>query len=470
MKKMLIGILAGAFLIAFCGVAAAQWETSGSTMPGPGNEAGKAFFIDGKIYAIGGFDSATFTFSDAVRIFDPVTDTWTSGATAPIKLTRYAAATDGEKIYFIFGIDDGASTTVVNIYDPATDSWSTGAAVTLAEGVQAAFDPVSGYIYTWGRGLPTKVYDPETDTFESDVATQPGGDFLTCGGVIGGDLVVAGGVDSLIFSPPPLTPEALDIGAGTWSTLSPVAPLGRWDHGCALYSDELYVLGGRFAGWDDFLDDVYTFAPAKGTWTAIDSLPVAVAGAWAVNAENYLFAGGGRITAGQNTTTYYLKMANADPEITSDAVTEVVADDLYEYDVEAFDIDFYDELEFELLDGPMGMVIDSVTGEITWDTTDVDPDDYDVEVSVDDGDTPKGTDTQAFTVTVTAPGDDDTTGDDDTGDDDTGDDDTGDDDTGDDDAADDDAADDDATDDDATDDDTAPIGGDDDDDDSGCGC
>jgi len=80
--------------------------------------------VDSKIYVIGGYGSA---YLGTVEIYDPVTDTWSTGANMPT--ARYAmtsAVVDG-KIYAIGG--NSASSGYLNkvyIYDPATDVWSTG--------------------------------------------------------------------------------------------------------------------------------------------------------------------------------------------------------------------------------------------------------------------------------------------------------------------------------------------------------
>lgn len=57
--------------------------------------------------------------------------------------------------------------------------------------------------------------------------------------------------------------------------------------------------------------------------------------------------------------------ANNAPTITSTAITSAIEDELYEYDVDATDADG-DTLTFSLTEKPSGMVIDDVTGEITW--------------------------------------------------------------------------------------------------------
>ncbi len=94
---------------------------------------------------------------------------------------------------------------------------------------------------------------------------------------------------------------------------------------------------------------------------------------------------------------------NRNPEITSTPVTDVVEDTRYYYDVEATDPDTEDipELRFSLIDGPVDMEIDPVTGEITWDVPldafDLGPE-YVVTVQVSDA--YGGQDEQTFTLTV----------------------------------------------------------------------
>jgi len=92
---------------------------------------------------------------------------------------------------------------------------------------------------------------------------------------------------------------------------------------------------------------------------------------------------------------------NDAPTITSTAVTTATVGLTYTYNVDATDADG-DTLTFSLTTFPSGMTINSATGVITWTPTNSDIGSNPVTVEVSDGN--GGTDTQPFTITVSANG------------------------------------------------------------------
>ncbi len=89
---------------------------------------------------------------------------------------------------------------------------------------------------------------------------------------------------------------------------------------------------------------------------------------------------------------------NSPPAITSLPATEVERGSVYFYDVEASDPDPQDTLVYSLLEAPSGMSIDSNTGEIQWDTSDLPT--MSVAVSVVVVDSKEASDQQDFVVHV----------------------------------------------------------------------
>lgn len=83
------------------------------------------------------------------------------------------------------------------------------------------------------------------------------------------------------------------------------------------------------------------------------------------------------------------------PQITSEPVEEANVSVLYQYDVEAEDADSEDVLRYGLTSSPIGMIINSATGEIEWIPTEVG--EFNVRVVVSDS---IDEDAQEFTVTV----------------------------------------------------------------------
>jgi RHS repeat-associated protein len=92
---------------------------------------------------------------------------------------------------------------------------------------------------------------------------------------------------------------------------------------------------------------------------------------------------------------------NNPPTIISTAITAATVGQVYSYDVNATDPDAGDVLTYSLTTFPTGMTITVSTGLIAWTPTSGQTGPQNVTVQVSDGH-PGGTDTQSFTVTVSA--------------------------------------------------------------------
>jgi len=147
--------------------------------------------VNGKIYAIGGYDPSNRNASlSTVEVYDPATNTWrssteppgTPGAPAPMPTARgfLAAAAVNGKIYAIGG-DDGNIVNTVEVYDPATNTWRSSTEPPGTPGAPApmptaqfklAAAAVNGKIYAIGgvagNALQTvEVYDPSSNSWST---------------------------------------------------------------------------------------------------------------------------------------------------------------------------------------------------------------------------------------------------------------------------------------------------------------
>jgi N-acetylneuraminic acid mutarotase len=137
------------------------WATKASMPIGTSNM--QANTVNGKIYVIGGsiitagtppytWATPTINFTE---IYDPVTDSWTRGAPIPYPVIGYASAVVDNKIYVISGQDEynlpDINVTFNQIYDPASDSWSSGASMPVA-----TFSAAAGA--TTGEQAPKCIY------------------------------------------------------------------------------------------------------------------------------------------------------------------------------------------------------------------------------------------------------------------------------------------------------------------------
>jgi hypothetical protein len=113
--------------------------------------------VNGKIYAIGGLGGI-----DKVEVYDPDSNSWGTAASMPAALfdpsagrSDLAAASVNGKIYAIGGFEPDASTNqlhianTVQVYDPSSNSWSTAAGMPTARDSLAAAD-ANGLIYAVG--------------------------------------------------------------------------------------------------------------------------------------------------------------------------------------------------------------------------------------------------------------------------------------------------------------------------------
>lgn len=116
--------------------------------------------MNNKIYAMSGWSVKT-PLSDQVQIFDPKSNTWTTGTPIPIPVTLAGAgATTGamapKRIYVIGGCPAAntqaqSGISANQVYDPATDTWSSGAEMPTAR-YGLALAVANDKLYVMGGG------------------------------------------------------------------------------------------------------------------------------------------------------------------------------------------------------------------------------------------------------------------------------------------------------------------------------
>lgn len=86
--------------------------------------------LDGRIYAIGGLTwlgNKNYNLTDAVELYDPQTDTWTSRRPFPTRIEGLMVAAVNGLIYAIGGTSVQATENTTWIYNPQNDTWRSGA-------------------------------------------------------------------------------------------------------------------------------------------------------------------------------------------------------------------------------------------------------------------------------------------------------------------------------------------------------
>jgi N-acetylneuraminic acid mutarotase len=179
-----------------------------SSMPS-GTERGSSAIaaIDGDIYLAGGLQSGAV---NMVSKFDPQTEEWIELASAPRSFDHAAFAAIDGKLIVAGGRDTniGAITADVDIYDPASDTWSSGAQMSTARGGVAGA-VLGGEFYVIGGEGNSEVatgvfddveaYDPATDTW-AILEAMPNPRHGMGAAAVDGRIIVPGGADEEAFA------------------------------------------------------------------------------------------------------------------------------------------------------------------------------------------------------------------------------------------------------------------------------
>ncbi len=265
-----------------------QWSTL-PTLDTPKSHS-PTLTYQGKIYVFGGggdhFDSLNST-----QIFDPATGKWSTGTPMPTPRSGSAYALVDGKIYVIGGMHkpkDGKFFFLKNmeIYDPETDSWSTGPDMGHLHDYPAC-TMLDGKIYVLGGHHPEATeggpstdpgfevcerFDPQTGEWEQ-IASLLTPRFALSAVNYQGRIYTMGGVAC--------TPEGFrnfdhlecyDPASNQWSMVEEFKlPYETAGQGSVVIGDQLYVFGG-YSG-DGICNKVncYNFSTQK--WTALDDMP-----------------------------------------------------------------------------------------------------------------------------------------------------------------------------------------------------
>ena len=235
-----------------------------------------ASVYNGEIYVFGGINTAGTSLS-TVEIYNPTTNTWRPGVSAPVALSFYQAATVGSRTYLI---NQAAS---VRIFDHLAGAWTSGAT--------SPFDDPSFDVDTWvdpATGNPFVVvisseFTPQRiDVFGYNVASNFWGQSpsLTTTDhrffamrILGDSAVVAGGFRQFSSSNKTFNGTYRhDIlgAAGTQWVTSGLGTLQTRRHRARAVNlnGTMYLLGGLGGDGGPVLRDVESYTTASNVWTA----------------------------------------------------------------------------------------------------------------------------------------------------------------------------------------------------------
>jgi hypothetical protein len=238
---------------------------------------------DGRVLIAGGFDAADEP-TAATDVYDPATDTFTSGP--PLATARAEAVgvvVGGGRVLVAGGIGGGAALASAEVYDPVAGAW-TAVDDALSDGrvaAQAAPLPGGRALIAGGKGATlaplasTDVYDPATNRFSASAPLSVGHDLAVAAPLPGGRVLVAGGgsgSDGGNGIPVIAGAEIYDPATDAWAAAAPLAT-PRVAAGVAVLQDgSVLVAGGVTDAGGGITRSAETYVPV-----GVPAAPVAVA-------------------------------------------------------------------------------------------------------------------------------------------------------------------------------------------------
>ena len=257
-----------------CGGPAA-WQ-SGPAQPPARYALQAALGTDNMLYIAGGQTADMVpTLYDQVSRYDYTTNTWSNVAPLPVPLGQGSIGASNGKIYLAGGFIGGTNVTnALRIYDIASNTWTSGANIPTSPGVEAAAGAVvNGKFYVMGgddftNGLNTTfIYDIATNTWTMG-ATLPDSRTNTYGTASNGLIYVYGGVilpgftttDTLLRYDP-VANSWTDLGSAGTAGLGNYGGIAPFGTGQLLIADGADSTGASTTG-------THVFAISDGTFSA----------------------------------------------------------------------------------------------------------------------------------------------------------------------------------------------------------
>ncbi len=265
--------------------------------------------VDDKIYVIGGLDMTTLTdVTDTVDIYNPSTDTWTTGTSMPTARAYLTSSVVDGKIYVLGGGDiHNNIKNTIEMYDPLIDMWvssdpnandSTPSVQDLTPMPTARDEltaaTVNGKIYVMGGWTDTiDIYNHFTDAWTTGTPI-PTPRFNLTSDVINNKIHVVGG--KKVFINPPNSGwtnilEIYDPSTNTWENGTSMPTPRGWLTSSKL-DEKIYVIGG----WKDWSNsnDIELYDHFTNTWAIGTPMPNANSGLTSatVNGKIYVIGKG----------------------------------------------------------------------------------------------------------------------------------------------------------------------------------
>lgn len=245
------------------------WDDTLAVRPFVGHHHASEVY-GGKWYLIGGLGAG----QGKVQIYDPVQNTWSTGANMPWQGGSVSTCAIGDRIYAAGGIVGSTTVDDCAVYDITTNSWTSRQAMPFNKGrnhAGSATDGVNFYVFG-GRGV----------------------------GSGAGNFVANGFDDVQIYDP---QSDSWSTSFDPGSTIPPL-PIGRGGMGRAVfYKGEFYVFGGEtFNGPGATAGNVYdrvdVYDPVTQSWRLEAPIPTPRHGLSPVIWQGRVYLAGGGVVAG----------------------------------------------------------------------------------------------------------------------------------------------------------------------------
>ena len=332
-----------------CVLQIGAWQPAPPLPAGAFHLEGGAVAVNGRLHLISGYDSGTFTIGDRLDVFNINTMTWENGAVpysaTPFRITHIQSATDGQYIYMAGGfpnVNGSAPIDTLWRYDPLTDTWITGAPLPEARASGAlAHNSVTNQLH-YISGLPADRMTDQADHWTLDLsnpvatwvaqanipvarnhfqAVEIDGRIYAVGGQTGHDGVHA---DTRLV-------HVYDPATNLWTQLADM-PISRSHHESAMFvaNERIVIIAGSASlEGQAQVANVTSYNPQTDTWTELTPLPVPLYGAYAGYANGQIFVTAGGLTnfdLQQNSWTNSLTVDCAAPATPPTPVPTAVAD------------------------------------------------------------------------------------------------------------------------------------------------
>ncbi|MDQ8730567.1 kelch repeat-containing protein [Bradyrhizobium sp. LHD-71] len=241
-------------------------------LPLPRSEMAWGTAHEGKMHIVGGYGAQQVD-RPYHHVYDAASDRWTVAAPIPRGANHIGVAFLDGKLYAIGGFleQNRKPHSACYVWDPSVDAWQAIAFLPRPVG-SAAVVAFGGKLHCIGGAIgdtfDTKksidwhlVYDPKTNQWDARAPMPTARDHT--GTVVVGNLihVVGGRVDS--FHTNSNLHHAYDPSTDKWQMRNPL-PTARSGHGAVLYRNKLFVMGGE--GTNRVFGQNEAYDPAKDSW------------------------------------------------------------------------------------------------------------------------------------------------------------------------------------------------------------